>query len=254
MKSAARAHTVNRERLEALLDARKLGGALRPVWALGGTNVRVISTGIPQLDQVLGGGWRQGEISELVSGRSTGKTSVLLTSLTAATADGGVAAIVDAVDRLDPVSLLSVGGGKASSVGGGEATCSGVDLSRVLWVRGAAITIELARPALIEEVVSRAVRAFDLIIRAGGFSLVALDLSDVPARYVRALPWATWKRLAYANEGRPTVGLIVGQEPVGRSARGVSIALATVPVWTGTSDQSRRFGGFENRTRCSAAS
>ena len=145
-----------------------------------------------------------------------------------------------------------------SSVGGGEArwrwrSHCGVDLSRVLWVRGAAITIEMARPALIEEVVSRAVRAFDLIIRAGGFSLVALDLSDVPSRYVRALPWATWKRLAYANEGRPTVGLIVGQEPMGRSARGVSIALATVPVWTGTSDQSRRFAGFENRTRCSAA-
>ena len=238
------ANRERREQLEALLDARRLGGALRPVWALGGTNVRVTSTGVPWLDQALGGGWRQGEISEIVGGRSTGKTSVLLTSLTAATAEGGVAAIVDAVDRLDPASL--------HSVGRGEATCAGVDLSRVLWVRGAAITIEMARPALIEEVVSRAIRAFDLIIRAGGFSLVALDLSDVPSRYVRALPWATWKRLAHANEGRPTVGLIVGQEPMGRSARGVSIALATVPVWTGTSDQSRRFGGFENRTRCSA--
>jgi hypothetical protein len=249
MESAVRARMANRERreqLEALLDARRLGGALRPVWALGGTNVRVTSTGVPWLDQALGGGWRQGEISEIVGGRSTGKTSVLLASLTAATAEGGVAAIVDAVDRLDPVSLLSVGRG--------EAACAGVDPSRLLWVRGAAITIEMARPAFIEEVVSRAVRAFDLIIRAGGFSLVALDLSDVPSRYVRALPWATWKRLAHANEGRPTVGLIVGQEPMGRSARGVSIALTTVPVWTGTSDQSRRFVGFENRTRCSAVS
>jgi hypothetical protein len=236
MTLVARAHPVSRERLEALLDARKLGGALRPIWALGGTNVRVISTGVPQLDQTLGGGWRQGEISELVGGRSAGKTSVLLASLTAATAEGGVAAIVDAVDRLDPASLQD----------------RGADLRRMLWVRGAAITIELARPALIEEAVSRAVRAFDLILRAGGFSLVALDLSDVPSRYVRALPWATWKRLAYANEGRPTVGLIVGQEPMGRSARGVSIALTTSPVWTGTSDQSRRFGGFETRTRCSA--
>jgi hypothetical protein len=242
MESAARARTANsehREQLEALLDARKLGGALRPVWALGGTNVRVTSTGVPWLDQVLGGGWRQGEISELVGGRSTGKTSVLLASLAAAMAEGGVTAIVDAVDRLDPL---------------GATLGAGVDLNRVLWVRGAAITIEMARPALIEEVVSRAIRAFDLIIRAGGFSLVALDLSDVPSRYVRALPWVTWKRLAYANEGRPTVGLIVGQEPMGRSPRGVSITLATLPVWTGTSDQSRRFGGFENRTRCSAVS
>ena len=158
-------------------------------------NVRVTSTGVPWLDEQLGGGWRQGEISEIVGGRSSGKTSVLLSSLAAATAGGGVAALVDAVDRLDPLSLQE----------------TGVDLSRVLWVRGAAITIEMARAALIEDVVSRAVRAFDLVIRAGGFSLVALDLSDVPSRYVRALPWATWKRLAYANEGQPTVG--AGRRP-----------------------------------------
>jgi hypothetical protein len=232
MTSVARAH------LEAMLDARKLGNSLRPSWALEEVSIRVTPTGVPWLDEQLGGGWRQGEISEIVGGRSTGKTSVVLTSLAAATAAGGVAAIVDAVDRLDAVSLQN----------------AGVDLSRVLWVRGAAVTIEMARPTLIEDVVSRAIRAFDLIIRAGGFSLVALDLSDVPSRYVRALPWATWKRLAYANEGRPTVGLIAGQEPMGRSARGVSIALGSSPVWTGTSDQSRRFAGFENRRRCSAVS
>jgi RecA/RadA recombinase len=220
-----------------MFDAHKLGGALRPVWALGGTSVRMTSTGVSWLDEQLGGGWRQGEISELVGGRSTGKTNVLLASLAAATANDGVTAMVDAIDRLDPRSLQEAGG----------------DLTRVLWVRGAAITIEMARPALIEEAISRAVRAFDLIIRAGGFSLVALDLSDVPPRYLRALPWATWKRLAYANEGRSTVGLIVSQEPVGRSARGVSMALHSSPVWIGSSDQSRRFGGFEPRPRCSAA-
>ena len=221
-----------------MLDARNLGGALRPVWALGGANVRVTSSGVPWLDEQLGGGWRQGEISEIVGGRSTGKTDLLLTSLAAATAAGGVVALVDAVDRLDPASLQE----------------TGVDLSRVLWVRGAALTIEMARHAMIEDALSRAIRAFDLVIRAGGFSLVALDLADIPPRFVRACPWVTWKRLAYANEGRPTVGLMVGQGPIGKSARGASVSLATSPMWTGTSDQSRRFGGFVHRTRCSAAS
>ena len=238
--------SVARARLEAMLDARKLGHALRPSWAMSGTSVRVMSTGVAWLDEQLAGGWRQGEISEVVGSRSTGKTSVLLSSLAASTKEGGVAAIVDAVDRFDALSFLSVGGR--------EATDAGVDLNHVLWVRGAAVTIEMARPAIIEDVVSRAVRAFDLIIRAGGFSLVVLDLADVPSRYVRALPWATWKRLAYANEGQPTVGLILGQEPMGRSARGVSVALDSSTIWTGTSDQSRRFAGFENRTRCSAVS
>jgi hypothetical protein len=230
--------SVARARLEAMLDARKLGNALRPNWALSGASYRVMPTGMSWLDDQLGGGWRQGEISEVVGARSSGKTGILLSSLAAATAGGGVAAIIDAVDRLDPASVQE----------------AGLDLNRVLWVRGAPVTIEMARPAIIHEIVSRAVRAFDLVIRAGGFSLVALDLSDVPSPYVRALPWATWKRLAYANEGRPTVGLVIGHEPMGRSARGVSIAIASSAVWAGTSDQSRRFDGFENRRRCSAVS
>jgi hypothetical protein len=238
MESAIRARLINRERLEALLDARKLGGSLRPIWAIGGTHVRMTPSGVPWLDQQLGGGWRHGEISEIVGGRSTGKTSVLLSSLSAATAEGHVAAIVDAVDRLDPLSLQN----------------ASIDLRRVLWVRGAAVTVEMARPNVIEDVVSKAVRAFDLIVRAGGFRLVVLDLTDVPSRYVRALPWATWKRLAHANEGRPTVGLLAGQEPMGRSARGVTISLDTSPVWSGSSPQSRRFAGFERRARCSAVS
>ena len=39
------------------------------------------------------------------------------------------------------------------------------------------------------------------------------------------LPWATWMRLAHANEGRPTAGVLVGQAPMGRSARGATLAL-----------------------------
>jgi RecA/RadA recombinase len=223
--------TAVREQLEALLGARNLGGTLLPPWALT-PGVRVLSTGVPSLDARFGGGWRQGELSELVARRSAGRTSVLAASLAVATADGGVAALVDALDRLDPPSLEA----------------AGADLSRVLWVRGPAVTVEMARPALTEDIVHRAVRAFDLILRAGGFTLAALDLTDVPPRAVRALPWATWRRLAHANEGRATVALLVGDGPMGRSARGVSIALSTRTRWMGTSDQSRRFGGFDMKT------
>ena len=224
MKSVARA------RLEALLDARKLGDTLQPFWQEARSIVGLVPTGLSEIDDALGGGWRQGEISEVVGPPSCGKTTVLHASLAAATAGGGVAAIVDAADRLDPASLAA----------------NGVDLRRVLWVRGPALTVESARRPMVEDVLSRAVRAFDLIIRAGGFTLVALDLSDVPPRAVRAMPWTTWRRLAHANEGRPTAGLIVGQEPVGRSARGRSLALRTRPGWTGDSAQSRRFVGFQS--------
>jgi hypothetical protein len=196
----------------------------------------VCSSGVPALDEQIGGGWRQGELSEVTGSRSTGRTSVLLATLAAATSRGGVAALVDATDRLDPRS----------------AAAAGVDLARLLWVRGPALTMELARPMpprpMMEEAVHRAIRAFDLILRAGGFSVAALDLADVPPRVVRALPWATWLRLAHANEGRPTSGLLIGEAPMGRSARGVSVALSGSPIWIGASDQSRQLEGIQIRT------
>jgi RecA/RadA recombinase len=86
-----------------------------------------VSTGLGALDAMLGGGWRRGEVSELIGARSTGRTSVLFATLAAATARGDVVGLVDALDRFDPAS----------------AAAAGVDLDRVLWVRGPTLTAEL---------------------------------------------------------------------------------------------------------------
>lgn len=212
-------------RLESLLQASRLGGSLarsEPHQPPG------ISTGLAGLDAALGGGWRPGEISEIVGARSTGRTSVLVATVAAATARGEIVGLVDAWDRFDPVS----------------AAASGVDLDRVLWVRGATLTVELARPAVLQLAVQRALRAFDLIIRAGGFGVVVLDVAGAPVRALQALPFTTWMRLAHANEGRQTVGLLVGERAMGRSARGACVRLDASPRWIGTSAQSRRFNGF----------
>jgi hypothetical protein len=218
MRSAALQH------LESLLHARRLGNTLPDGWV---TPPAAASTGDPDLDRTLGGGWRLGAISELVGPRSSGRTRVLTETMAAATGQGQVVALVDTLDRFDPVS----------------AATTGLDLGRVLWVRGRAITAELARPSVLEQAVRQAIRAFDLILRAGGFAVVALDLADVPPRVLRAMPAATWLRLAHVNEGRPTAGLLVGESPMGRSARGVSWHLEPAPYWTGTSAQTRRFAG-----------
>jgi hypothetical protein len=222
------------QRLETLLHARKLGGT---VAASGRTPAAVALTGAAELDRQLGGGWPCGAISELVGRPSTGRTGLLVSTLARATAEGQVVALVDTCDRFDPRSAAG----------------AGLDLDRLLWVRGASITVELARPAMLDRALRQAVRAFDLILRAGGFGVVILDLADVPVSAVRRLPSATWLRLAHVNEGRPAVGLIVGSAPMGRSARGVSVQLEARPVWSGASAQGRRFEGFETAWRLQSA-
>jgi len=214
-------------RLESLLAARRLDVGVRL-----GSDWGQTPSGIPSLDTSLGGGWRRGEVSEIVGGPSSGRASVLCASLAAATGRGELVALVDAFDRVDPVS----------------AAVAGLDLSRVLWVRGPALTASALvsrRGDLVGGAVLRAVRACDLIVRAGGFGVVALDLAGAPARAWRELAASTWMRLAHANAGQSTACLLVGEQPMGRSARGVTVRLTSARCWTGTSPQSRRFAGFE---------
>jgi len=106
------------------------------------------------------------------------------------------------------------------------------------------VMVEQARPVVIDQAVKQAVRACDLILRAGGFAVVVLDLRNIPPRRLQALPAMTWLRLAQVTETQDTVGLLLGDAPVGRSARGVSVHLQGHTVWTGDSAQSRRLAGF----------
>jgi hypothetical protein len=218
------------ERLETLLAARQLDMTLARAWAQAPVGV---STGIPALDEALGDGWRPGEVSEIVGPRSSGRTALLWATLTAATRRDQVVALVDTFDRFDPAS----------------AAAAGLVLERLLWVRGPALTLERAQAALVDLAVQRAIRALDLVVRAGGFAVAALDLCDVPARQLRALPPATWLRLAHANEGQPTVCLLAGDLPAGRSARGATVHLSSQREWTGTSLQSHRLGEARVRAR-----
>ena len=217
-------------KLESLLEARKLDRTLAREPA---SRPPVQSTGLASLDAVLDGGWRQGEVSEVVGPRSSGRTSLLVATMAAATAGGGIVGLVDTVDRFDPASAAS----------------AGVVLDRVLWVRGPQIGVEQARATLVDRAVHQALRAADLLVRAGGFTVVAFDVADIPPRYLRGLPHTTWMRLAHANAGQSTVCLLIGEAAMGRSARGATVELDAAGRWTGASPQSRRLTDLEIHAR-----
>ena len=108
-------------------------------------------TGVPAIDAALGGGLRRGHLSEIVGGRSSGRTAAVCRALGAAVSRGELVALVDTCDRFDPES----------------AAATGLDLSRLLWIRETGDA-------------TRALKAMNLVLQAGGFGLVVLDLADVP--------------------------------------------------------------------------
>jgi recombination protein RecA len=111
MPSAA---TIRRE-IEATL-ARKIPSALTPAARI----IRPLApTGFPALDQLLNGGFPIGAVTELVGPECSGRTSIALSFLAQITHSARVCAWIDVSNALDPFS----------------AAASGVDLTRLLWVR-----------------------------------------------------------------------------------------------------------------------
>jgi RecA/RadA recombinase len=219
-----------RAELESLLRARKLDVTLTTssAWRVEAED-RVAPTGLPALDAALGGGLRRGHLSEIAGARSSGRMAVLCRLFAEAAGRGEVVALVDTHDRFDPVS----------------AAASGLDLSRLLWIR-------LTGDA------NRALKAMNLVLQAGGFGIVALDLADARGPALRQYPHTTWMRIARVIEGSQTVALLVGAERIARSPGGVTIALDPPdPIgagcWTGTSHRARLLRGLDVRPRVVAA-
>src|ERR1700724_3661688 len=78
----------------------------------------MVSSGIYEINK-LSGGLPRGCLSEICGPASSGRTSVLLAALAAATRRHEVCALVDTTDALDADS----------------AVCTGVELERLLWIR-----------------------------------------------------------------------------------------------------------------------
>jgi hypothetical protein len=154
--------------------------------------------------------------------------TLLLQILAAATCRGELAALVDTCDRLDVSSVVA----------------AGLDLERLLWIRGSDVG-RSALPSVSERVVDRALKALNLVLQAGGFGVVAIDLAEVPPPVVKRLPFTTWLRVQRTIEGSDTACVLVTPEPLARSAGGVTLSLSGRSAWTGTAERSRRLTGLD---------
>lgn len=205
---------------------RTLTTALPPLER--GDPAAFVPTGLEALDAHLRSGMPRGHLSEIVGPQSSGRTTLALQLMAAATREGELVALVDTFDRLDVASLAA----------------AGADLSRVLWVRGQAVSSTSAE-GLVERTIDRALKAFNLVLQAGGFGIVALDLADAPRIALQRIPFTTWLRVQRAVEGSDTACVLLAPEPVSRSSGGLTLLLTGRTIWSGTTNRSRRVTGSD---------
>ena len=237
--------------LETALRARKLDQTLTTALpSISHATGWEAATDVAPLDACLRGGLPRGQLSEIAGPHSSGRTALLLQILAAATRRGEIAALVDTFDRLDVAS----------------AEAAGVEFERLLWIRGQSTVTP--RPAgsadsyhghparlmsepwttrpepLLDRTLDRAVKALNLVVQAGGFGVVAIDLADAALPALNRVPFTTWLRVQRTIEGSETVCLIVAAQPVARSAGGMTLALGARAAWEGAADCSRRLAGL----------
>ena len=162
----------------------------------------LVSTGVPEMDALVGG-LPRGAMTEICGAACSGRTSWLFAALASRTAEGEVCALVDARDSFDPLT----------------GNAAGIALGKLLWVRC--------------QNIEQALRATDFLIQAGGFGMVAVDLSDVPTRTVRQVPLNAWFRFRRAVEDTPTILLLLEQEPHAKTCASLVVRLeAGEARWT----------------------
>ena len=176
------------------------------------------STGIAAVD-ALTGGFPVGAISELTGPNSSGRTSVALAFLAQRTQEGQVCGWVDASDALDPES----------------AAANGVRLGNLLWVRckRASQPTQSSQPwAGMDE----ALRAVDLLLQAGGFRAIVLDLGDVAPKHSTRIPLATWFRFRQMSQEASASLVVLTQSACVHSSAGLVLRMLPMGV---QSDRSR---------------
>ena len=157
-----------------------------------------LATGLPLIDEAIGGGLPKSAITELSSPNvSAGSALLICALLDRAHRDGYFLGLIDGRDSFDPQSL-------------GPAR-----LRNLLWVR--------CTKAF------DAVKAADLLLRDGNFPLLILDLVLNLPEELRKIPQTTWYRLQRLVEAAPTAFLVLTRASILSSAQ---LKLSLNNAWT----------------------
>jgi hypothetical protein len=167
--------------------------------------VETLSTGVAEID-ALTDGLPRGAISEIFGPASSGRTSLMYSLLTYATTHEETCALVDTNDVFAPTAAID----------------AGMNFDRLLWVRCGGN-------------LEHAFKAADLLLHAGGFGLVVLDLGDVPGKEARRIISSWWYRFRRTVEDRPPVLTVISEEACTRSCAALALELNGAAEWSRTS-------------------
>ena len=166
-----------------------------------------LSTGIQVLDDLIGGIPR-GSLSEIFGSISSGRTSLLFSMLAYATTHDEICALVDTHNVFAPST----------------AAAAGIDLDRLLWIRCAAN-------------IEHAFKATDLLLHAGGFGLVVLDMADMAGKDAKRIISSWWYRFRRTVENKPSAIVVLASDSCVRSCAALSLELKGLPEWSCKNDR-----------------
>ena len=147
-----------------------------------------LATGIPAIDDPMGGGLPKNAITELTAPNPSAGSALLIHALLqTAHRNGFFLALIDGRDSFDPH------------------TSGSLVLPNLLWIR--------CRKA------AHAIQAADLLLRDGNFPLVVLDLVLNAAEELRKIPQTHWYRLQRLVEAAPTAFLVLTRRSMISSAQ-----------------------------------
>lgn len=205
----------------------------------------VAGTGIVEIDQLLSGGFPVGAISEITGPTSSGRTSIAAAFLAQRTQQS-VCAWIDVSDAFDPES----------------AAANGICLNRLLWVRCSNTLftkkvnsgrISVNHKSQPWTRLDQGLCATDLLLQAGGFSVLVLDIADESPEHGHRIPLTTWFRFRQAADRTRCSVIVLGKSSYAQSSAAVVLECerGTVKAANGTVIRTFNFGVRRIRERFS---